>query len=276
MNLRTDLAVEDIKSGTKETFDELEITKVIVDEENAKKYHKNEGIYYTIDTKVFKEENHEKIGKIEEAIRDILKTIYKEYNISKRDEIFVVGLGNDDITPDALGPMVINKIIVTKHLYTLDNLSDDFGIVSAIKPGVMGQTGIETSDVIASIIKKIKPKCVIVVDALASRSLKRVGSSIQISTAGISPGSGVKNKRKEISMKKLGIPVIAIGVPTVVDVKNIGNDLLEIMNVDREKSYLLEDNDDFDFMLTPKEIDQYITDLSDCLANGINMSIHNI
>lgn len=275
VNLRTDLAVEDIKSGTKKQFKDFVISKVIVDNYNENKYKKNKGIYYTLDTKVFKNGDHDKEAVISSALSRILKNIFNELDITSKDEIFIVGLGNDDITPDSLGPLVVDNIIVTKHLYNLDMLGENMGVVSALKPGVMGQTGIETSDIIKSVVKSVKPKCLIVIDALASRSLKRVGCSIQISTGGISPGSGVRNKRKEISFKTIGVPVIAIGVPTVVDVKNIGNDILEFLKIESDTFDILEDSE-LDFMLTPKEIDKYMIDLSNCIADAINNTIHNL
>lgn len=272
MNFRTDLAIEDISSYNEKEFDGYNLSKIIIDNSNYKKFNKNIGTYYTIDTFCFKEENYNVIDRVSNCVSSILLELFNELNISHDDEIFVVGLGNDNITPDALGPMVIDKVIVTKHLKTYFTLDENFGVVSALKPGVMGETGIETSDIIKSVVKSIKPKCLIVVDALASRSIKRVGASIQISTGGISPGSGVKNKRKEISINTIGIPVIAIGVPTVIDFKNISNDIFNYLD-------LINNNDldeEFDYMLTLKEIDRYIVLLSDVLAESINNSIHNI
>lgn len=273
--LRTDMAIEEISSGNSFDYGDYKVSKVIITEEDKKKYNKNPGIYFTIESKAFKLCDDEMEHNVMLGLRDILKNILKELNISSDDEVFVVGLGNDDITPDALGPMCIDRIMVTKHLYTLNELDEGYGIVSALKPGVMGQTGIETSDIIKSVVKSIKPKCVIVIDALASRSLSRVGASIQLSTGGISPGSGVRNKRKEISCKTIGVPVIAIGVPTVVDVKNIGHDLFKALEIENNIDEL-DITEELDFMLTPKEIDKYIIDLSECIASGINMAIHEI
>jgi len=178
-----------------------------------------------------------------------------------------VGLGNRNITSDSLGPKVISKIMVTKHIkeYLPENLDDDIIPVSAISPGVLGITGIETNDIISGITKKINPDLIIVIDALAASSPARVSTTIQITDTGISPGSGVGNNRKEISRFSLDIPVIAIGVPTVVDLLSIAKYVFpEVKN----------SNIDKDFFVTPKEIDKLIENLSKIIANGINLSLH--
>lgn len=143
----------------------------------------------------------------------------EEVGVTKEASCLIVGLGNWNVTPDALGPIVVENVLVTRHLFQLqpESVEEGFRPVSAIRPGVMGITGIETSDVIYGIIEKTNPDFVIAIDALAARSIERVNSTIQISDTGIHPGSGVGNKRKELSKETLGIPVIAIGVPTVVD-----------------------------------------------------------
>ena len=282
MNIRTDLAIEDVSNdGIYKKYKYSKVNKTVLDEEMAKKYKKNKGMYYTIETQAFRENNHDKEEEVEYIIKDILLEIFDSYEINFKDEIFVVGLGNMDVTPDALGPLVVDHIIVTKHLYILDELSPNMGVVSALKPGVMGQTGIETSDIIKAIVKQKKPKCLVVIDSLASRSLKRVASSIQISTGGINPGSGIGNNRKSISIDSIGIPVIAIGVPMVVDVKNLSNDIFEVMS-DLDKKTIdnyfdkIDDYDHLDFFLTPKDVDKNILDLSISIANGINNAIHEI
>ena len=136
-----------------------------------------------------------------------------------------------NVTPDALGPIVVENVLVTRHLFQLqpESVEEGFRPVSAIRPGVMGITGIETSDVIYGIIEKTNPDFVIAIDALAARSIERVNSTIQISDTGIHPGSGVGNKRKELSKATLGIPVIAIGVPTVVDAVSITSDTIDFI-----------------------------------------------
>ena len=146
----------------------------------------------------------------------------ESHNITPSASCIIIGLGNEKSTPDSLGPLSINDIIVTNHLFSLGiNVEDGFRVVSAFNPGVMGQTGIETSDIIYALIKEIKPDFVIVVDALKASNVDRVNKTIQITDAGINPGSGIGNTRKEISKDVLNIPVFAVGVPTVVDLSLI-------------------------------------------------------
>jgi len=153
------------------------------------------------------------------------------HNINNKASCLVVGLGNCNVTPDALGPISVEKVLITKHLFDLSpqNVQEGFRPVSAISPGVMGVTGIETSDIINGVIDQTKPDFVIAIDALASRSVERVNTTIQISDSGIHPGSGVGNKRKELSMETLGIPVFSIGVPTVVDAVTITSDTIDFI-----------------------------------------------
>ena len=286
---RTDLALEDAKNDSKELIEfeknGIKIQKIVVDSETSKRYKKKEGIYYSLTTDAMVDLAHDECSNVSEVVKEILEDIYLEFGLNMSSYILVVGLGNDEVTPDSLGPKVIKKLLVTKHFFDLDQLDENLGVVGALSPGVMGQTGIETSDIIKALVKKTKPDLVLVVDALASRSLYRINRTIQISTAGINPGSGVGNKRKEISMKTLGVPVVAIGVPTVVDVISIFNDTLDFVASTKEeakleyneydvKEALSESN--LDFMVTPKEIDEVMNMLSDVISKGINTSIHNL
>ena len=167
-----------------------------------------------------------KSGATDEEIESYGNVLSKELkklidkHVQKQDEILVVGLGNIYVTPDALGPKVINEIDVTRHLikYLPQYVEEGTRPVSAIAPGVLGTTGIETVEILKGIVENIKPKLLIVIDALASRSIDRISSTIQISDTGIVPGAGVGNTRQEISEKTLGIPIISIGIPTVVDI----------------------------------------------------------
>ena len=165
-----------------------------------------------------------------EKVINILTTILKKILKLNKDSFgLIVGLGNDKSPPDSLGPIVVNDIVVTNHLYLLNELSSGYKRLAAINPGVMGETGIETSDIIESIVKKIKPSYLVVIDSLASKSIERLNKTIQITDTGIHPGSGIGNKRKEISFETLGIPVIAIGVPTVVDATVIVSDTINFI-----------------------------------------------
>lgn len=230
-NLRTDLLVETINENDNIKTDikidnNIKITKILVDEIIEKKLGKKQGNYITIEFEdVTDYSNKENVKKI---FSEELKELIKKINVKKNPYCLIVGLGNSKSTPDSLGPLSINNIIVTSHLFELEDIKG-FMKVSAINPGVMGQTGIETSDIILSIVQKIKPDFLIVIDSLASGSLDRVNKTIQMTDTGIHPGSGIGNSRKEISKEKINIPVIAIGVPTVVDANVIVSDTINYM-----------------------------------------------
>ena len=280
---RTDLAAEDLENEGKSevenyTVGNLNVQKIALDEANAKKYGKKEGIYYTITTDAIIDLEHDLATEVSITLAKILEDIYEEYNLTQESYILVLGLGNDEITPDSLGPKAVKNIFVTKHLADLGQLDEGLGIIGAIAPGVMGQTGIETCDKISALVKKTKPELVLVIDALSSRSLHRVNRSVQISTAGINPGSGVGNKRKEISYKTLGVPVVAIGVPTVVDIASIFYDIKDFFNENDDeidiRSSLIES--DLNFMVTNKDIDEMMNMMADIISKAVNISIHNL
>ena len=280
---RTDLAVEDSENDNKNYKEEFKVNninveKIILDTDSAKKYLKAEGVYYSLTTDAIVDLLHDEATDVSIALAKILEDIYEEYNLTQESYILILGLGNDEITPDSLGPKVVRNLFVTKHLSDLGQLDEGLGIIGAIAPGVMGQTGIETSDIIKALVKKTKPELVIVVDALASRSLHRVNRTIQLSNVGINPGSGVGNKRKEISFKTLGVPVVAIGVPTVVDIASIFYDLKTFFNENGNnvdiRSSLIES--DLNFMVTSKDIDKMMNMMSDIISKAINISIHNL
>ena len=278
---RTDLAVEEVENDKNDNFfkedeDGITVEKVVLDDVLAKKLKKKKGVYYTVTTDVIMNLAHDESTDISLKIAYILEDIYDEYNLTQSSYVLILGLGNDEVTPDSLGPKVMKNLLVTKHLADLNQLEEGLGIVGAIAPGVMGQTGIESSDIIKALVKDTKPDLVIVVDALASRSLHRVNRTIQISTGGISPGSGVGNKRKEISMETLGVPVIAIGVPTVVDIASIFHDVNKLAGEeDLDLSSLLIESD-LNYMVTNKEIDEMMFMMSDIISKAINVSIHNL
>ena len=217
-----------------------------------------------------------------------------ENKIQSKEDVLIVGLGNEEVTPDALGPNVVKDIEVTRHIinYLPQYIDENARPVSAIAPGVLGTTGIETLEVIKGVVDNIKPKLLIVIDALASRSMERISSTIQISDTGIVPGAGVGNTRKELTENTLGIPVIALGIPTVVETAVVVNDALDLFieklqqeaksneylnrlkeedNYEQIKEALLPK--DFNFIVTPKEIDELILNMSEVVARGINMSV---
>ena len=232
-----------------------------------------------------------------------LKTLSDKFLKSDDDVILVVGLGNINITADALGPKVISSLMITRHLkeYVPDEIQKGVRSVCGIVPGVLGLTGIETGEIIRGITDRIKPRLVIAIDALCSRKMERVNTTIQISDTGITPGEGVGNKRKELSRNTLGTPVVAIGVPTVVDAATIAGDTLEMLvdaassgrgapkdrptqrtlrligEMADEKYELIREviRPKFgSFIVAPKDVDTIIDDISSVIANGINIAVN--
>ena len=308
-NFRTDMAIErndiykkqnnienqiDGIETEEEEKDQIKISRVkILNEQGEKALAKPKGDYVTLDVKNIKTVDEEGIEKIAEILGDELREIIKKH-ISDTEDILVVGLGNLYVTPDALGPKVVPEIQVTRHIlqYMPSAMPEDTRPVSAISPGVLGITGIETMEILKGIVENIKPKMLIVIDALASRSIERISSSIQIADTGIVPGAGVGNTRKEISIKTLGIPVIALGIPTVVDLASITNDCIDLfieslqqkamsndyLNKLREKDNYEEIKEalipkHYNMIVTPKEIDKLIENMSKIVSKGINMSL---
>ena len=268
MSIRTDLAVEahELTRGEAQeidgvTVDRTEhggITKVVVEitnENGAKRLGKRQGRYVTIEAPDIKYE-------LDDYERVCLMLAEELRRMCKSTRVLVAGLGNRDITPDALGAEAVAQLIVTSHIKNKlpDALDEDYGIVSAIAPGVMGTTGIETSEIIRGVAEKVRPEAIIAIDALAGADINRICSVVQISDAGISPGSGVGNNRAGINRESFGVPVIAIGVPTV-----IAAELLTGAELPTEFEPL---------MVTTKDIDLVIKRMSKTVANGINMAMH--
>ena len=225
--LRTDLAVELVQSKPTKQIDDIKITNITLNEEEAKQINKKPGNYTTIEFQDVTDSNNQK--KVSKIFAEELRNLLQIQNIKDDDMCLVLGLGNEKSTPDALGPLVVSDTLVTNYIYLYGTLDEGFRRVCAISPGVMGETGIETSDLLKSIVKEIKPGFVITIDALAASSVERVNKTIQMTDSGINPGSGVGNKRKEISKDILGIPTIAIGVPTVVDAASIVSDTISYL-----------------------------------------------
>ena len=309
-NFRTDLALErrdiyqkanklnqidGVESTEEEINDNIKVSRVkITNSKGEEALGKPIGTYVTIDVKKLKMAGEEQSQKTSEVLTDELKKIV-EMHVNNQEDILIVGLGNIYVTPDALGPKVINEIDVTRHIikYLPQYVDEGTRPVSAISPGVLGTTGIETVEILKGIVENIHPKLLIVIDALASRSIERISSTIQISDTGIVPGAGVGNTREEISEKSLGIPVVAIGIPTVVELATLVSDGIDIF-IDRlqEKAesneYLnkLQQNDkyeevkealnvgDYNMIVTPKEIDDLIENMKDIVARGINFAVN--
>ena len=292
--IRTDLALEARESFPQddveikgviltEDYDEANkirvSTVVIKDEKGAEAMQKPIGTYITIEAPEINESDNDYHRTVSEEIAKHLRSLSGDL---KREEVLVVGLGNREVTPDALGPQVVDNLFITRHLIKEYGMpfkdKYNLGNVSAISPGVMAQTGMETVEIIKGIIKETQPKLLIVIDALASRSIKRVNTTVQLTDTGISPGSGVGNNRKEISEGSLGTKVIAIGVPTVVDAATIVADTLTQY---MEKSGFEEEEiDKFiaeikgqqidNMFVTPKNIDESVKRISYTLSEALN------
>lgn len=270
-NIRTDLALEAHQLSQKEgqkiegvVVREKEVNKIkvsrveVIDENGEKAIGKAIGNYVTIECPNLKYDYNE----YKSVCKIIADEIREMVNITPDCKTLVAGLGNPDITPDALGTETATNIMVTNHLkeHMKEYLDENVSAVCAIKPGVLGTTGMETADIIKSIADKLKPQLIIAVDALAAGDIERVSTTIQISDAGILPGSGVGNDRSGINEKTTGAKVIAIGVPTVIDARNISD-----AQIPDQLSPL---------MVTTKDIDLVIKKCAKTIADGINMALH--
>ena len=309
-NFRTDLALErrnlyrtannikneidGIETEEEKVGDDILTTRVkVLSKQGEEAINKPIGNYITIDIKNLKVANEDEMQKASEVVTKELKALIDKH-VSSKDPVLVVGLGNLYVTPDALGPKVINEIDITRHLleYMPEVLNEDTRSVSAVSPGVLGTTGIETQEILKGIVQNINPKLIIIIDALSSRSIERISSSIQIADTGIVPGAGVGNTRKELTKDSLGVPVIAIGIPTVVEAATIAADSLDmfikkLQEEAKSNEYLnkIQEEDkyemikevltpsDYNFIVTPKEIDELIENMSSIVARGINFAV---
>lgn len=231
--LRTDMAIDLAeKNGgliKQEAYEKEGVKVSWMDLEENNVIKKRPGRYLTMEFNDVTDDDAKK--KVASVFKEEFIKMLKFVGFSKNSKTLIIGLGNAKSTPDALGPLVSEKIIVTKHFFDMEvSVDKNFSNVSAFYPGVTGSTGIETSDLIKGVVKETNPDLVIVVDALASTSISRVNRSIQVSDTGISPGSGIGNRRKEVSKTTLGIPVVAVGVPTVVDAAVIVCDTINYMS----------------------------------------------
>ena len=309
ISIRTDLALEateiceeqstaldGVVVDTKELEDCTITTVEIINEIGSKIMNKEIGKYITLESDLMKFDDDDSREKVINYLKDELIEIF---GTEQSKKTLIIGLGNWNITSDALGPRTVSKTLVTRHIFKNYNkdYDDDFSEVAALSPGVMGITGIETVEIVKSIVDKIKPDRVVAIDALASRKMDRVNSTIQISTGGIAPGGGVGNKRKALDKSYLGVDVIAIGVPTVVDAATLTIDVLDLAidNLievsqensefykmltklkEEEKYQLIKDSlepYDKNLIVTPKDIDETIENLAIIISEGLNRSLH--
>ncbi len=311
-SIRTDLAMEaremaqqqnqmEIPGVITETVtpdEDITITRVevvsLIGEENI---GKPRGNYITLEVPGISDRD----AIYEEQVKQHLANeIRRLVQLNDNSVILVIGLGNWNVTPDAVGPKVVEKVLITRHIfeYLPDQVDERMRQICAAAPGVLGITGIETGEIVKGIVDRVKPDLVIAIDALASRKTNRIGSTIQVADTGINPGSGVGNKRMGLTKETLGVPTLAIGVPTVVYAHTIGRDALEMLiNEFSEQDH---ENNEFyrmmntldeehldrllgevlteglgDLVVTPKEVDILIDDAAGIIADGINLAIHN-
>ncbi len=261
---------------------DMQVTKVIITTKNgAKAMGKPIGTYITLEAAGLMEPDegyHREVSKvIAEQIRELLN------NPQEEKSILVVGLGNIDVTADALGPEVVNNLLITRHMILQFGKAaydkDKMNKISAIIPGVMGKTGMESAEIVKGIVAETSPDVVVVIDALAARSTKRLNRTIQITNTGIHPGSGVGNHRNAMTQESLGVPVIAIGIPTVVDAATIVNDAIERIKKELDQKELLFSGQGTgtlselnNMYVTSKDIDATIKRLSFTVSEGLNMA----
>lgn len=245
-------------------------TVEILDQQGADALGKPIGTYITLDFSGLARREEDAFGRAARALAAELRGLL---NLPEGASALVVGLGNRAITPDAIGPGAADHTLVTRHL--IEQVPEHFGAfrpVAALAAGVLGTTGVESGELVKAVADKIKPACIIAVDALASRSMNKVCSTVQLADTGIVPGSGVGNHRAALNRETLGVPVIALGVPTVVDAATLTADVLaEAGRGELDPAAL--GGVGSDLMVTPRDIDQRVTDLSKVIGFGINLAL---
>lgn len=264
-------------------------TITILNEKGEKAMGRPKGSYITIESNELRHNNWEAHKHITRSFAEGLKEMIAGFGIQPSDLILVVGLGNWNATPDALGPKVTDTILVTRHMFELapKELTGGLRPVCALAPGVLGITGIETAEIIQGVVEKVRPKLVIAVDALAAGNVDRIASTIQLANTGISPGSGIGNQRKGLNQATLGVPVIAVGIPTVVNgiviAFQLFGHLLEnnpalnqsITQEEMEKSIQqVFGSFGSHLTVTPKEVDELISNATRVVASGLNQALH--
>jgi len=288
MNYRTDLAVENQemleKRGKKIEGYEKEYIKIdenisvlkikITDEQGEKLFRKRKGTYITVESRgIIDGEDLIK----EKTAKTLSRCISEFIPFHKKLKVLVTGLGNEKVTADSLGPHTVDKVRITSHLFKIFGYEEDDSManVSGFAPSVTGVTGIETADVIKSMVSLTNPDAVIVIDSLAARNIERVSTTIQLCDTGISPGAGMGNRRREISEETLGCKVISIGVPTVIDSRTLIMEAAEEMQLtDEEELMRYFEQRKMDMIVTSSDIDQVIKDFSDIISKAINISLH--
>ena len=296
--VRTDLALEaresiseadsEVRGVRVEEYyleeDDIKVTKVFIETKNgAKAMGKPIGTYVTMEAPAMVEPDEDYHREISECLSGELKGMIP--NAQEEQSVLVVGLGNREVTADALGPQVVDNLFITRHVVKTYGKAAyncrQMNLISSIEPGVMAKTGMETAEIIKGVVSETKPDVLIVIDALAARSTKRLNRTVQITNTGIQPGSGVGNHRNALTQESLGVPVIAIGIPTVVDAATIVGDALEKLmsgysEFDRVK-YMGQHRSAFselnNMYMTGKDIDAVIKRVSFTVSEGINLAL---
>ncbi len=292
MKYRTDLALESqemLERARKKTAgaaggyvsrkiqkdEDITVTEIIIESpEGEKALGKPKGTYVTIESEAVL---REKDGIKERTSRALADELTKMIPFSYSLKVLVVGLGNEKVTPDSLGPHTVDKVRITAHLFKMFDADGDWEManVSGFNPSVTGVTGMETADLIEKAVSLVKPDVTVIIDSLAARDLKRLSTTIQICDTGIEPGAGMGNRRKAISRETLGCKVVAIGVPTVIDSRTLIAEASEIIaSWDEEATERYIESRDLDMIVTSTDIDRIIKDFSDIISNAINITLH--
>ncbi|KIL37180.1 peptidase [Cohnella kolymensis] len=309
-NVRTDLALEarelaggpqipGVWSEAEEnegiSVDRMQIQNPLA----AQRIGKMIGNYVTLDVPLLRKGDTDLQDRVATTFAREFEAFLQRVGVQPMGSVLVVGLGNWNVTPDALGPLVVENLMVTRHYFELmpGQVAPGYRPVSAVAPGVMGTTGMESSDIVQGIVQQVRPDLVIIIDALASRDLTRVNTSIQIADTGIHPGSGIGNKRKGLTRETLGVPCIAIGVPTVTYASNIVNNTMDMLIAHLQKEtpntqplfgvfggmgetqrlQLVKEVLNplgHDLLVTPKEVDKFMEDMANIIASGLNAALH--
>lgn len=285
MRMRTDLALE-----AKELWEEsagkttelpgvaareqrlkgVTVTTVeILDRRGEEALHKPVGKYLTLELHEYSRKGRDCLPRSAEVLSRCLRPLL---GLRKHQSVLVVGLGNEAVTPDAIGPKVVRQLLVTRHLMgQMPTLFRGYRPVSAVIPGVLGVTGVESAELIAGVAGRIRPDCIIAVDALAARELRRVCTTVQLTDTGITPGSGVQNARTALNRSALGVPVVAVGVPTVADVETLLRDSGAQLTERRARQLAGGRR----MVVTPQDIDEAVLRITRLVAWGINLALHD-
>ncbi len=275
----------------------ITVTRVeILNKQGEESLGKPKGKYITVE---FPNRDEVRQEFYEEACRVCAKELVPLLGDNTDGPILVIGLGNRNITADALGPKTVDSVLITRHLleYMPEEIDSRLRSVCAVAPGVLGITGVETGEIVKGLAEKVRPSLIIAIDALCSRRIERINNTVQMTDTGITPGAGIGNKRMSLNRENLGVPVVAIGVPTVIDAATIAGDTIDILvnemrNSAKENLPLYKmlstvaEEDKYtvikqilnpihgDFVVTPKEIDTLVEDIAHIIANGINIALH--